>query len=131
MSKAPKVETKRILVVDDRPSDSLLVKSYLEATGKYIVLEENHAPAALVAAEKFRPDLILLDVMMPDLDGVALAENLRSSPLLRLVPIVFLTALVTKTDIDAGARPVGRYPFLAKPFLLSDLSACVERQLAS
>ena len=122
---------KRILVVDDRPSDSLLVKSYLEATGLYVVQEENRATAALAAAEKFLPALILLDVLMPGLDGLELAESFRRSPLLQNVPIVFVTSLATKSETATGAGPIGRYPVLAKPFILSDLSACVARNLVS
>ena len=62
-------EKKRILLVDDEPSITRLLKLNLEQTGDYEVATENVSKAALATAEEFRPDLILLDVMMPDLDG--------------------------------------------------------------
>lgn len=119
----------RILIVDDKPSDTLLVKLYLEQTGDYVVREENDARAAMAAAEEFRPQLILLDVRMPGVDGGELAASIQANPKLAAVPIVFLTALVTKSEIAAGAGRVGKFPILAKPFILPDLLACLRQQL--
>ena len=129
MPTTSKTGSKRILIVDDKASDTLLVKLCLEQTGDYVVGEENDALAAVAAAEKFRPDLILLDVLMPGLNGGDLAESLRANPQLKDVPIVFLTALVTKADIKSGVGQLGRYPFLAKPLSLPDLVACLRYQL--
>ena len=122
-------EKKRILVVDDRASDSQLVKLYLERGDAYVVREENNAKAALSTAEAFRPQLILLDVMMPGMDGGELAALFQASPKLKSVPIVFLTALVTKSEVETGGGRVGSYPFLAKPIVLTELSACVAQHL--
>jgi len=69
MTTTMKTEKKRILVVDDQASDTRLLKLYLERTNDYVVKEENNARAAISAAEQFQPHLILLDVMMPDMDG--------------------------------------------------------------
>src|SRR5688572_6969454 len=91
-------EKKRILVVDDRASDTRLVKLYLERTNDYVVREENDAQAALAAAEEFEPHLILLDVIMPGMDGGELAACFQANPKLKAVPIVFLTAIVTKGE---------------------------------
>ena len=124
-----KGEKKRILIVDDRASDSQLVRLCLERTNKYVVREENKAQAALAAAEAFQPHLILLDVMMPGLDGGALAALFRGHPELQDVPIVFLTAAVTRGEVEAGGGSVGGSPFLAKPIVLSEMLACVEQHL--
>ncbi|MDI1247304.1 MAG: response regulator [Lacunisphaera sp.] len=129
MATTNKAGPKRILIVDDKASDTLLVKLYLEQTGDYLVGEENDALAALATAEKFRPDLILLDVLMPGMNGGDLAGSLRANPRLKHVPIVFLTALVTKADIKSGVGQLGRYPLLAKPLFLPDLLACLRHQL--
>ena len=94
-----KTEKKRILVVDDRARDTRLVKLYLERTNDYVVREENDAMAALSAAEEFQPHLILLDVMMPGMDGGELAACFQANPKLKAVPIVFLTAAVTKGEV--------------------------------
>ena len=120
---------KRILVVDDRPSDSQLVKLCLERTNMYVVREENQAHAALASAEAFHPHLILMDVMMPGLDGGTLAASFGEHPELKDVPIVFLTAAVTRREVRAGSGEVGGFPFLAKPVVLSELLACIKQEL--
>jgi CheY-like chemotaxis protein len=124
-----KTEKKRILVVDDKPNDTRLLKLYLERTNDYVVQEENDSKAALSTAEEFEPDLILLDVMMPAVDGGELAARFRASTKLNSVPIVFLTALITKEEVNAGGGLVAGMPFLAKPVVLSELAACLKRHL--
>jgi CheY-like chemotaxis protein len=124
-----KTEKKRILVVDDLASDTRLVKLYLEGTNDYVVREENDAKAALSAAEEFQPQLILLDVAMPGIDGFKLADHFRANPTLNAVPIVFLTAIITKEEAELGGWPVGKNPILAKPVVLAELTACIKRQL--
>src|SRR2546430_17498224 len=124
-------EKKRILVVDDRVSDTRYVKLSLESTNDYVVREENDAEAAISTAEEFQPDLILLDVMMPGMDGGELAARLRENPKLESVPIVFLTAAVTKKEVEHGGGLVGGSPFLAKPITIPELVACLEHYLGT
>jgi len=121
---------KRILVVDDQSDITRLLKRGLEETDDYEVREENDSRAALAAAEEFRPDLILLDVMMPGLDGGELANSLRASAKLKSVPIVFLTAAITKDEVAEREGRTGGWPILAKPFVIPDVVACLERHLA-
>jgi len=120
---------KRVLVVDDEPSITRLLKLNLEQTGDYEVATENVSKAALATAEKFRPDLILLDVMMPGLDGGDVAGKLQASPTIKGVPIVFLTAAITKKEVRARNGVVGGLPFLAKPVNLHEVLACLEQHL--
>jgi two-component system OmpR family response regulator len=122
-------QKKRILVVDDEPSITRLLKLNLEQTGDYEVAEQNVSGAALVAAEQFRPHLVLLDVMMPGLDGGSLANALRASPKLKDVPIVFLTAAVTRKEVRERQGLVGGLPFLAKPVNLREVLACLQQHL--
>ena len=122
-------EKKRILVVDDQARNTRLVRLYLEGTNDYVVREENDAMAALSAAKEFQPHLILLDVMMPGMDGGELAACFQANPKLKAVPIVFLTAAVTKGEVEAGRGLVGGVPFLAKPVVLVELVACLKRHL--
>jgi CheY-like chemotaxis protein len=122
-------EKKRILVVDDEPSITRLLKLNLEQTGDYEVATENVSKAALAAAEAFHPDLCLLDVMMPGLDGGNLADQLQASPRLKGVPIVFLTAAVTREEVRTRRGLVGGLPFLAKPVNLQEVRACLEQHL--
>src|SRR5436190_2615468 len=91
-------EKRRILIVDDDPESTHLVKILLEKTGSYLVLEENHAAKAHQTAQGFRPDLILLDILMPGIDGGDVAAQIEADPELQRTPIIFLTALITKPE---------------------------------
>jgi CheY-like chemotaxis protein len=129
MNAAMKTEKQRILVVDDQAQNTRLLKLHLERND-YVVKEENNAKAALFAAEEFQPHLILLDVMMPGMGGGELAACFQASPKLKAVPIVFLTAAVTKKEVEAGGGRLGGFPFLAKPVVLSEVLACLKHHLA-
>jgi CheY-like chemotaxis protein len=120
---------KRILVVDDQPRDTELVKLYLERTEEYSVKEENDAGAALSTAIDFQPHLILLDVMMPAMDGGEVAASFQAHPGLNGVPIVFLTSAVTKAEVEAGRGRLGGFPYLAKPVVLTELVDCIRHHL--
>ena len=120
---------KRILVVDDQPDITRLLKRGLEQTNDYAVREENDSSAALAAAEEFQPHLILLDVMMPGMDGGELAVSLRASTKLKTVPIVFLTAAITKEEVAEREGRTGGWPILAKPFVIPDVVACLQQHL--
>ena len=122
-------EKKRILVVDDEASITRLLKLNLEQTNDYEVRTENDATAALAAAEEFKPDLILLDVMMPGMDGGELAAGFQANAGLKSVPIVFLTAAATKGEIYARGGKVGGLPFLAKPVELAEVIASIKQNL--
>ena len=122
-------DKKRILVVDDEPSITRLLKLNLEQTGDYEVATENAPKAVLATAEKFRPDLILLDVMMPDLDGGNLTNAIQATPNLKGVPIVFLTAAVTREEVRQRRGLVGGLPFLAKPVSLQEVLTCLQQHL--
>ena len=124
-----KPEKKRILVVDDQPMNTELIKILLERTDEYLVREENDPKAALNAAVEFEPHLILLDVIMPGMDGGILAASIQENQKLKSVPIVFLTAAVTKGEVDAGGGKLGGFPFLAKPIVLTDVLACLKHHL--
>ena len=121
---------KKILVVDDEKNVAEFLKTLLEDTGKYVVRMEYSGKAAFQTALKFRPDLILLDVMMKDMGGDALADKVRSEPAIRDTPIVFLTGIVTQEEVKANGGRIGGYPYMAKPIMvMSDLTNCVEANI--
>ena len=122
-------EKKRILIVDDEPSITRVLKLNLEQTGHYEVQAENDSRAAAGVAGEFHPDLILMDVMMPGVDGGHLANTLQATPGLKDVPIVFLTAAVTREEVRARRGLVGGLPFLAKPVNLQEVLAYIEQYL--
>jgi len=122
---------KRILVVDDEPSVTRNLKLNLESSGGYDVFAENHASNALTAARIFRPDFILLDVIMPGTDGGDVAARLRADPLLRDIPVIFLTALVSNEETDGHEIVSGGERFLAKPVDMGELKKTLEEHIPS
>jgi CheY-like chemotaxis protein len=119
---------RRILVVDNDKNTTHLVKILLEKTGRYLVFEENQPARAHQTARNFRPDLIFIDVVMPDRDGGEIAAQIRSDLELQNTPIIFLTALVTRAEANAGLRIDG-HPFLAKPINIQELIKTIEEHL--
>jgi DNA-binding response OmpR family regulator len=120
---------KRILVVDDEASFTRLLKLNLEQTEDYEVLVENSPEHAVAAARRFKPDLALLDVMMPEMDGGTLATSLRACASLERLPIVFLTAAVKKEEVASHRGQIGGFPFIAKPVDLGELIDAINAHL--
>lgn len=120
---------KRILVVDDETSLTRMIRLNLEVTGDYEVREENRGARALETAREFRPDLVLLDVMMPDREGSDVAADMKEDPRLRNTPVVFLTAIVTRQETGSTGADIGGHTFLAKPVKSADLIRCIEEHL--
>jgi len=114
---------KRILAVDDEPHILKLVSFSLKAHG-YEVLEATDGLSAIEVAEAEQPDLILMDVMMPALDGYEACRRIKENPKTKDIPVVMLTAKTQvteqKTGIDAGALD-----YICKPFTPKDLVAQV------
>ena len=123
------MKSKRILGVDDEPSVTRNLKLNLESGGGYEVLGENLPAHALASARAFRPDLILLDVMMPGADGGDVATRLRSDPLFRDTPVIFLTAIVSNEETDGHEKVSGGETFLAKPVDIGELRKTMEQHI--
>ena len=120
---------KKILVVDDEQSMTRMLKRNLEATGRYDVRTENSGAAGVTAAREFQPDLILLDVMMPGIDGGEVAAKIKEDKRLVNIPVVFLSAIVKKEETQPTGGNIGGLTFLAKPVKLDDLVTCIENHL--
>ena len=120
---------KKILVVDDELSITRLLKLNLEKTGSYTVREENLGANCLPAARDFKPDLILLDVMMPDVDGGTVAAQIKADHLLKDIPIVFLTAVVKQEEVKARDGFIGGFPYIAKPLNMRGVLSAIEKYL--
>lgn len=120
------MEKRRILLIDDEKGLTRLVKMALP---QYEIREENDPTQALETARDFRPHLILLDVVMPVLDGGDVAGLFKADPMFEKVPIVFLTAIVTP-KADQAEQSIGGYPFIAKPVSREKLIQCIEQHLA-
>ena len=108
-------ERKRVLIIDDEASFARMVKLNLEKSGEFEVRVENKPAYALAAAREFKPDLILLDVIMPAMDGGDVANQIKRDRTLKETPIIFLTATVSKREAGDGGFNSGGELFLAKP----------------
>jgi CheY-like chemotaxis protein len=118
---------KKILVVDDEANITKFLKAFLDETGIYEVHTENSGQGAFEAAQTFLPDLMLVDIMMKDMSGDALADKVKGDPVLRKTPIVFLTGIVTKEEVQENGGVIGGYPYMAKPILdMRELLDCIE-----
>ena len=118
----------KILIVDDVVSNVLLLKILL-TNEKFQVCTANCGNACIEQAKKEHPDLILLDVMMPDIDGFDTAVILKKDPETADIPIIFLTALNTPADLVKGFQ-VGANDFLTKPFNKEELVMRVVQQIS-
>lgn len=118
----------RVLIVDDEVSFARMVKLNLEKTGQFEVRTENKATYAVAAAREFRPDVILLDVIMPSMDGGDVANQLKHDRNLRDIPVIFLTATVSKREAGEGGLNSGGDLFLAKPISVEALIHCIRER---
>jgi CheY-like chemotaxis protein len=120
---------KRILIVDDEAAFARLLKLNLNRCGPYSAETVTDSTKALRAARDFHPDLILLDVMMPGLDGGEVHARLQAHPGLKKIPVVFLTAAVKRGEVTSHHGHIGGLDFLAKPVDLPELVDCIEQHL--
>lgn len=118
---------RRVLVADDDPAIAALLARALQADFDVIVAGDG-ASALALASTPPHPHLVLLDVMMPGLDGFALAHRLRAVPALKKLPIIFLTARDAPTDNIKGIQAGARH-YLTKPFKVAEVLDKVKKAL--
>ena len=117
----------KILIVDDEKGFTKLTRL---AMTEFEICEENNATRALETARSFGPDLILLDVVMPEMDGGDIAAQIKAEPGLKNVPIVFLTAIVTEKETQ-NRQSFGGYPFISKPITPEKLAESIRKHLTA
>ena len=115
------------MLVDDEKSFTNLLKLNLEETGNYEVRVENWAEDAVNAAKEFRPDIILLDIIMPRMPGGNVAALIKETPQLRDTPIVFLTAAVRKHQVEENGGIICDFPCIAKPATVEMVVEAIEK----
>ena len=118
---------KRILICDDDPAILRVLQVNLEVEG-YVALLAHHGEEALEVAQAEKPDLIILDIMMPRLDGYQTCERLKASDETKQIPVVFLSAKAQASDIEKG-KGYGVDDYLTKPFDPDTLISTIERLL--
>jgi two-component system, OmpR family, response regulator len=116
------------LIVDNNAQFADRARLLLEATGHYIACAVNDPRRALEAACSFRPDFVLLDLIMPEADGTEVAAEITSDWMLHSVPIVFVTSLITPEEAR-DARRINGHHISAKPHTAAELLRVVEESL--
>ena len=114
----------KILIVDDVMSNVLLLKVLL-TNEKFAIATASNGRQALEQVDKENPDLVLLDVMMPDMSGFEVAQHLKANPKTADIPIIFLTAKTLKEDILEGFK-IGADDYITKPFSMEELTFRIE-----
>jgi len=121
----------RILAIDDEESFTFFVKLNLQKEARYDfkVTTANSGKEGLKLARIGRPDLILLDIMMPDMSGTEVAEALLADARTKNIPIIFVTAVVQKREVEEVAGVMGGREFIAKPVSIEELVNRIEATL--
>ena len=123
----PKIKSEVILIVDDTPDNLLVLFSYLEDKGYKILLAED-AESALQIAQTQAPDLILLDVLMPEIDGFETCRQLKAKTTTREIPVIFLTALSETVNKVQGFK-LGGVDYITKPSEQEEVLARIQTHL--
>ncbi|MDD4908278.1 MAG: response regulator [Candidatus Omnitrophica bacterium] len=120
------MDKKKILIVDDEKDFGQMVKLNLEKGGEYDVRVESVPGYAIETAKYFKPDLIFLDIVMPDLDGMSVFNQLQDEDDLRGIPVVFLTAIMSQEEVARCKGVASEHIVLAKPIKLDKLIECIK-----
>lgn len=119
----------KILIIDDEEDVCVYLKSILDRTRKFEVCSTTSPIEGIALAKSNHPDLILLDVLMPEMDGTEVAEKLRDSLSTKDILIVFVTVLAKREDIEENEGKIGGHPFIAKPIQKEELIGRIETLL--
>ncbi|RLG29586.1 response regulator [Methanosarcinales archaeon] len=122
-------EKKKILLIDDEKDLCFFLKANLENTGEFDVIVSNRGDKGIKLAQREKPDLILLDILMPEMSGDEVAEILLDNPATAKIPIIFLTAMVTKEEIGNVVKERGGRNFIAKPITTEELVGAIKKVL--
>jgi len=120
------IDKKKVLLIDDNEEFCEITRLWLHHTWRYRVVTAKSGPAGIALARKHRPDVILLDVRMPVMDGGRVAEFLMEDTSTSGIPIIFLTGLVMRDEVQQGGGFIAGRPFIAKPFSLEELTGMIE-----
>jgi CheY-like chemotaxis protein len=120
------MKKRKILIIDDEVAFTNIVKLTLEMRDNYEVCVENNPLQAIATARKFFPDIVILDVVMPELDGGEVHTRFQADPILKRIPIIFLTAIVRQKEVDEHKGVIGGSFYVAKPVSADGLIGVIE-----
>ncbi|MFA4889311.1 MAG: response regulator [Candidatus Omnitrophota bacterium] len=124
------MEKIKVLVVDDEAAFGRLIKINLEATGEFAVTSITQGILGLSTAEQIKPDIIFLDIMMPDKSGDEVYGELKEQEATKNIPVVFLTAMATKEDEESSGGMIAGRPILAKPVSTERIIECIKKYVS-
>jgi CheY-like chemotaxis protein len=125
------MKKQKVLIIDDEVAFTNVVKLTLEGKANYEVGVENDPRQAIAAARKFWPDIIVLDVVMPEIDGGEVHTQLMGDPILKHIPVIFLTAIVRQKEVDERKGMIGGYFYIAKPVSADELIKAIKEHIRS
>ncbi len=120
---------KKILIVDDEKDVLTLLQARLSSVG-YEVIKASSGKDAIALAKAKHPDLIVLDIMMPGMDGSQTSQALKNDPQTKNIPIIFLTCLVTKEEVAKEIPSIDGEYFIAKPYDSNELISEINKHLS-
>jgi len=118
---------KKVLIADDEKSLCNSLKKSLELTEEFSVETVSDSKAIIAAAVKFKPDIILLDVMMPGKSGNAVALELKEKEATKNIPVIFLTGIVSSEEVSVNDNVIGGEYFIAKPVDTALLASLIKK----
>lgn len=116
-----------VLAVDDNEDNLVLLSQVLESLECFVISAKN-GKTAILMAQKYQPDLILLDIMLPDLDGIEAIRQLKQNPETEKIPIVAITAMARTEDRDRILN-AGCDDYVKKPYIIDELEVTIRRYL--
>lgn len=122
---------KRILIIDDDQELVEAVTSALEEVGVYEVKGETKGNQGILTARSYQPDLILLDVMMPDMSGNDVARELMDGQSTKHIPIAYFTVIVCKDEVELNGGVIGGHRFISKPATVDELVRSIEETIGA
>jgi len=121
---------KKVLLIDDEKDFCFFVKGNLENTGEFEVIATSSGKKGIKLACEEKPDLILLDLNMPEMSGSEVAQSLRDRSETKKIPLIFLTALITEDEMGSESMAnIGGYNYIAKPVTTKELVAVIKKIL--
>ncbi len=120
------MDKKKILIVDDEKDALFILNKELAGRG-YSVISADNGWDALNLAKSQYPDLIILDIWMPGMDGAEVVEKLREDPITKNIPVIFLTCLIRKREEEEQGGVIAGRVLIAKPYNIEGLSTEIER----
>ena len=123
------MDKKIIVIIDDEENFCKLVKKNIEGTGEFEVHIATNGKSGITLVKEIKPDLILLDIVMPNMDGPDVVSLIREDKSIKDTPIVFLTAVVKEDESGSAASFTRGYSLLAKTVTVAELIACIKKNV--